>query len=130
MLPLAPYGNSPSNSYTNLSTFISFSLIDQNENDIPIHTTINNPIELIIPRDINMIIPSMILQNVTFFNNSNQSFYLHFVNITTNNNLTISVHFEMYPINTSLAYFLIYKFDQIPQLNQIDGWTLFCPSSK
>jgi hypothetical protein len=33
----------------------------------------------------------------------------------------------MYPINKSLAYLFIYKFDQ---LNQFDDWTLFCPSSK
>jgi hypothetical protein len=30
-------------------------------------------------------------------------------------------------LNITLAYLFIYKFDQIPQFNQIDGWTLFCP---
>ncbi|UJR38896.1 hypothetical protein I4U23_031564 [Adineta vaga] len=30
----------------------------------------------------------------------------------------------------NLSYLIIYKFDQIPQLNQIDGWNLFCPSNK
>ena len=38
----------------------------------------------------------------------------------------------MHPLNTTIAYLFIYKFDQTPQLNSslntIDGWTLFCPS--
>ncbi|CAF1681875.1 unnamed protein product, partial [Adineta ricciae] len=42
-------------------------------------------------------------------------------------------HFEIHPLNTSLAYLFIYKFDQSPQLNSsinlIDGWALFCPST-
>jgi hypothetical protein len=45
--------------------------------------------------------------------------------------MNISVHLEIHPLNTHVAYLLIYKFDQIPQLNssinQIDGWTLLCP---
>jgi hypothetical protein len=64
-------------------------------------------------------------QNVTFLTSHNQLFNLHYINITTI--LTISVHFEIRPLNTTLAYLFIYKFDQIPQLNQSDGWTLFCP---
>ena len=47
--------------------------------------------------------------------------------------LFISVHIEFHPVNQSLSYLLIYKFDQIPQLNfstsQIDDWTIICPSS-
>ena len=76
----------------------------------------------------------MILQNVTSMNSTphNQLFDLHYVNIT--NILSVSVHFEIRPLNTSLAYLFIYKFDQLPQLNSsinfIDGWTLLCPSSK
>ena len=53
-------------------------------------------IEFIIPRDPNLIIPSMILQNVTSINSShNLLFNLHYINITQSNNLSISVHFEM-----------------------------------
>jgi hypothetical protein len=82
----------------------------------------------IIPRDPNIIIPSMNLQNVT--STYNVLFYFHYINITSS--LPISIHIEMNPLNTSLAYLFIYKFDQIPQLNSsiniIDGWTIFCPS--
>jgi hypothetical protein len=91
-------------------------------------------IEIIIPRDPNLVIPSMTLQNVTSFNSTPhyQIFNLHFVNITFDR--SISLHFEMHPLNTTLGYLFIYKFDSSPQLNssinQIDGWTLFCPSSE
>ena len=75
----------------------------------------------------------MILQNVTSKNTTphNQLFQLHYANIT--NTLPVSVHLEVHPLNISLAYLLIYKFDQIPQLNssinQMDGWSVFCPGN-
>ena len=55
----------------------------------------NNLIELIIPRDPNIIFPEMILQNVT---NYNESFYfklIHLKDLKPNKNLTISIHFEI-----------------------------------
>ena len=108
--PIAPFGNSAS---TNLSRSVSLSGFDSNE--------------IFIPRDPNRVIPSMILQNVTStFHQQQQSFNLHYVNITSV--LSISVHIEIEPLNSSVAYEFIYKFDQIPRVNQIDGWTRFCPS--
>ncbi|CAF4521529.1 unnamed protein product, partial [Rotaria sp. Silwood2] len=133
MTPLAPFGNSKFQSNTNLSTSISLSILDKYGNEISIETNINQPIQLIIPRDPNVIIPSMIVQNVTSINSTlhNQLFYLNYINIT--NDLTIAVHFEIHPLNISLAYLFIYKFDQTPLLNSstnfIDGWILFCPSN-
>ena len=128
MTPLASYGNSGTSSNTNVSTSVSLSITDENGNEIVVQG-----IEIIIPRDPNLIIPPMILQNVTSTNSTphSQLFYLHYVNITTI--LSISVHLELQPLNTSLAYLLIYKFDQIRKLNQsiyqIDGWTVFCPKN-
>jgi len=136
MQPLASIGASRSQTNTNLSTTISLSVLDQNGNDVPIHASIDHPIEFIIPRDINMIVSPMALQNVTTMNdNHNRIFNLHFVNITqSNSNLTVSLHFEMHPLNTSLGYLLIYRFDDSPQLNssinQTDGWSLLCPLSE
>ncbi|CAF0859705.1 unnamed protein product [Rotaria sordida] len=133
MEPLASYGNSKIQSNTNLSTSISLSILDRNGNQVSIQTSENNLIQLIIPRDPNMIIPSMNLQNVTSINSTihNLLFNFHYINITSS--LSISIHIEMHPLNSSLAYLFIYKFDQIPQLNSsinsIDGWTLFCPSN-
>jgi hypothetical protein len=132
--PLASFGNSRSQSNTNLSRSISLSLFDQNGNEIPIQTNVNHPIEFNIPRDPNLVIPSMTLQNVSSLNATphQQLFNLCFVNIT--NPLPVSVHFEIHPLNTNLGYLFIYKFDSSPilnsSINQIDGWTLLCPSSK
>jgi hypothetical protein len=132
MQPLASIGNTPSLANTSFSTMISLGVFDQYENNIPLGININDPIEILIPRDVNMIIPSMTMQNVTLMNSYNRSFDLHYVNMTRNNNLTISLHLEMRPLNTTLAYLLIYRFDGVPQLinssDQIDGWSLFCPS--
>jgi hypothetical protein len=134
MQPLAAFGNSTSQPTVNVSRSISLSILDQYGNEVSIQTNLSHPIEIIIPRDPNVIIPEMILQNVTSMNSTphNQLFYLQYLNITSV--LSISVHFEMHPLNTSLAYLFIYKFDQTPLLNSsvnlIDGWTLFCPISK
>ncbi|CAF4251361.1 unnamed protein product, partial [Adineta steineri] len=130
--PLAPFGNTTTQSNINLSTCVSFSILGENENEISVQTDLNRPIEIIIPRDSNLIIPSMILQNVTSMNSTphNQLFNFQYINITST--LPISVHLEIQPLNSSLAYLFIYKFDQVPQLNssikQIDGSQLFCPS--
>ncbi|CAF4235279.1 unnamed protein product, partial [Adineta steineri] len=78
-----------------------------------------------------MTISSMILQNVTSINSTldNQFFHFHYVNIT--NPLPISVHFDIHPLNVTIAYLFIYKFDQIPSSDgsNSDGWTIFCPSN-
>ncbi|CAF1004007.1 unnamed protein product [Adineta steineri] len=126
--PLASYGNFQN---TNLSRSISLSIIDQNRNEVSFEAHQNNPIQLIIPRDPNVLIPSMYLQNVTSINSTmnNLLFNYHYINITSS--LSVSVHFEIHSLTRSLAYLFIYKFDQTPQLNSsinlIDGWTVFCP---
>jgi hypothetical protein len=123
----------------NLSILLSITLFDENNNEIPVRTTAENPIEFFIPRDINFNISSMFIQNVSSLSAdtliNNRQFNLHFINISQSNpNITISIHFEMHPLNNSFGYMLIYKFDQIPQLNSsinyIDGWSMLCPRSK
>jgi hypothetical protein len=71
----------------------------------------------------------MILQNVTSFNSTphNQSFNYHYINITTS--FSISTHIEFRPLDINLTYLFVYKFDSLPQLNEYDGWTLFCPEN-
>ncbi|CAF4145951.1 unnamed protein product, partial [Adineta steineri] len=131
MEPLAVYGSSKSQSAnTNVSTSISLSVVDRNGYEVTIKTNETYPIEIIIPHDPSLIIPSMIIENVTSINSTfhNQLFSYHYMNIT--NTLPISAHIEIHPLETNISYLFIYKFDQIPQLNtsinQIDGWTLFC----
>jgi len=117
--PLASFANSAN---TNVSRSISFSLFDSDGNEI----FLDHSIEIMIPRDPNRILPPMILQNITSIPHQ-QLFNFHYVNITAT--LSISVHIEIEPSNSSVGYLLIYKFDRIPQLNEIDGWTVFCPSN-
>ena len=129
MSPLAPAAQSESR--TNLSTSVSLSIIDGDGQEIPVQATREDPFELIIPRDANLIVPAMTLQNVTSFN-STQLFDVHYVNIT--GTLPVSVHFEIRPIDRTLGYLFIYQFDRFPRLNSstrdIDGWSLLCPSSE
>ena len=133
MEPLAPLGNAKSSSsITNLSTSISLSLLDQYGNEASFQSDVNHPIEIIIPRDPNSNVPPWILQNTSVSSLHQQMFNLHYVNITSP--VDISVHWEIHPLNISLAYLFIYRFDSAPQLdsstNLIDGWKLLCPSSK
>ncbi|CAF3550581.1 unnamed protein product [Rotaria sp. Silwood1] len=110
----------------------------ENEHEIPIKLSKDHPIEFIIPRDINMVMPPMSWQNVTLINNNRHDspFNLHLINMThsqSNTNLTVSLHIEISPANTNISYMFIYKFDSASRLDsiveQIDGWTLFCQSS-
>ena len=120
----------------NLSNLLSITFVDENNNEISVNTTADKPIEFFISRDNNLIVPSMFMQNVSSITNdsliNNPQFNLHFINITSN--ISVSIHLEMHPLNITLGYMLIYKFDQIPQLNSsihyIDDWTILCPQSK
>ena len=124
---------------TNLSSLLSISFLDENGNEISVHTSIDQPFELTIPSDINWVVPPMTLQNVSSLHNNNtlnnDLFNFHYIDINQSNpNISISVQLVMRPLNITLGYMLIYKFDNVPQLNssinQIDGWSLMCPSSK
>ena len=125
--PFASADKTQSN--TNYSRLVSFSIFDQNNNEIAVRTTIDDPIELIILQDSNFVMPNMILQNVTSLNNVSHSelFDLKFINIT--NSLPVSIHFEIRPLKENLAYLFVYKFDPPSRLNylfnQIDKWKLF-----
>ena len=135
LTPLAPYGNTTTQiTFTNLSRSISLSIFDLNGFEIRIQTSERSPIKIVIPHDSNLRIPSMVLQDVTSMNSTfyYQLFNLHYLNIT--NSLPISLHFEIEPLKNNISYLFVYKFDQSPQLNssinETDGWTLFCSSSK
>ena len=118
---------------THLSRSVSFSLLDRDGNELAIETDSSHPIEILIPRDQNLPVPPMILQNVTSLSlrPHAQTFNLHFVNLSTFTS-SFSIHLQMRPLNSHLSYMLIYAFDRSPRLNSsindIDGYSLFCPS--
>ena len=138
MQALASSDDFRSKSNTNLSRSISLSILDRNGNSLSIPTTFSQPYRFLIPRDPNMLIPSMIKQNLTSFNQTPHQliFNLHHIDLQQTEHLSISVHIQIQPLNLSSripAYLLIYRFDQTPQLNTtvqlIDGWSLLCPAS-
>jgi hypothetical protein len=85
MEPPASFRKSSSQSKTNLSTSLSLSILDRNGTEILVETSMNDPFKVIIPPGPNLIIPPMILQNVTLMDSTphNQLFHLHYVNITS-----------------------------------------------
>ena len=99
--------------------------MDDKGNDIPLLTDVDHPFEIVIPRDPLSIIPPMSLANVT----GQRGFQFHSTDLKPKS----SIHFEIRPLNINLSYAFIYRFDQAPILNssqpQIDGWTIFSPSS-
>ena len=123
--PLASFGSSLN---TNLSRSISLTWLDNEGNDIPLLTDVDHPFEIVIPRDPLLIIPPMSLYNVT----GQQGFHFHSIDLSQTSS-SVSMHWEIHPLNINLSYAFIYRFDRAPSLNssrpQIDGWTIFSPSS-
>ena len=127
---VAPMGDQ-SSSLTNLSRLFSLTIFDENGTDVQINTTLSDPIEFFIPRDPNLSISPMFIQNVTEINDGRIFFNYHLVNLTqTNPNLTYSLHLEFSPFNSTLSYFLIYRFNHPPQYDPKENYTLFCSSGK
>jgi hypothetical protein len=138
-------GSSTHASHTNLSRSLTLSLFDADAREVPVltPTSSNNrssSIELIIPRDPNLHLPPMALQNVTALLHTPHHFIFnrHAVNLSLfrspSSSSTVALHFEMQPLDITAAFLLIYRFDQPPQLNHslrlIDGWSYLCPASQ
>jgi hypothetical protein len=56
LTPLAIVGHNGQGN-TNLSTLLSIRFFDENSNEIPVHTSTDQAIELLIPRDVNTVVP-------------------------------------------------------------------------
>lgn len=87
-----------------------------------------NPFEILIPRQMNSLMPPMSHQNVTLLSN-NSKFKYHYINLTHNLNLSISFHVEIEPENINLSYLFIIRFNGVPDLqaNLFDDRKLICP---
>ncbi|CAF1144423.1 unnamed protein product [Adineta ricciae] len=133
MKPMAIHGKSWLKTQTNLSRSISLSINDQNGIEMPLETDLSTPIEFFIPRDPYLEIPPMILQNVTSIYSLNRSSSFHFQYLNITNDLPISIHFEIKPLNINLSYLFVYKFDRSSvfdsSLKKVDGWILFQPEN-
>jgi hypothetical protein len=95
---------------------------------------------MLIPRDSNLLLPSMIFENITEQTqstnaNNNRQFTLYYVNVTSpTQSLTLSATFEFKSNNSELGFMVIFRFDAIPilnsSMNQTDGYRVFCPAGK
>ena len=108
---------------------VSLSIVDENGNEAIVRATSDQPIELIIPRDPNLVLPPMTWVNVSSKHTTaphGQTYNLHFVDLVSHGK-SAALHFEMRPSDTRLGYLLIYRFDR--SIGLVDGWTRFCPSN-
>ena len=134
MQRLAPADRASPAANTNLSTTISLAILDSAGRELDLSASVDHPFEFIIPRDPTLDIPPMTLQSVTATATPHHRlFNLHHVDIKQSTHLTVSLHLDMHPLDVTLSYLLIHRFDQTPQLNRttnaIDGWSLLCSSS-
>ena len=128
--PLARRGDGLDSTHNQLSRSLSLSFYDRSNDEMFVRTNDQHPIEFFIPRDGNLQMPPLIRQNVTERNYS-FPFKLHRVELVKaqpNKDLPVSLHIEINPLNTSVAYLLIFRMDEWAK--EIDGWTLLCPSSE
>ena len=120
-----------------MSRSVSLNLFDTNGTTLSVKN-LSSPIKIIIPRDPNIILPSMTLQNLTgqsvvTSTNNNRQFSLYYVNVTSpTTSLTLSATFEVKSTDAMLGYLLILRFDAIPilnsSMNRTDGYRVFCPA--
>ena len=99
----------------NLSRLISLSLVDEGGNEIPIRTSVHQPVEMIIPRDPSFRLPPMSLHNVTSLSNDSLHhlpFNLH--SVALNQTSSFALHLEVQPLTANLSYLMIYRFDRAP----------------
>ncbi|CAF0739918.1 unnamed protein product [Adineta ricciae] len=122
--PLAPIGTSTSHANSNMSTAMSLTLFQSNNVEVPFTTSSDQPIEFFIPRDQNLLIPPLIAQNIT------SNFTFHYIDLNkyvTNSNLTVSLHFEVQPMDLNLSYLFIYRFEQSYPTSVNRRWSTLCP---
>jgi hypothetical protein len=121
-----------------MSRSVTLTILAPNGTTISLNN-LPSPIQLIIPRDVNLIVPTMTLENITgqtvsIIANNNRQFSLYYVNVTSPTaSLTLSATFEFKSDNSAVGFMVIYRFDAIPifnsTVNQKDGYKVFCPNS-
>jgi hypothetical protein len=115
-----------------LSHSVTITFSDINGNEIHI-TNSSQMIDIWIPRDINEPIVSPQYVNVTeqinIYNNSEQQLFPIGFNISA---LNSSFHIELSPLNNSIGYLVLLKYNMTPRFNSkfqdYDKSKIFCPS--
>jgi hypothetical protein len=124
-------------SITNLSTSVSLAVLDRDGQEMNLTSASGGvPFEFIIPRDPNAPVASMVVQNVTMLSDDHRHallYQLYHVSLNQSNGWPVSVHIDVRPLNVSVSYVVVYRFDGAPQVNRsmqvVDGWMMLCGSS-
>ena len=119
-----------------LSKSLSYSLYDQNKNEIEISKQ-QLPIKFWIPKDTKVQVESYkyinASQNSQNKNASNSSFQLlngFLLQGFRLSGLNISIHIQLKPVNKSIGYLILLKFGDNPIASNeyFDEWRVFCPT--
>lgn len=108
---------------------LTLAIFDQNRNEHSIQADDYEPIEFFIPRDSNVIIPEMFRRTVSD-QSTDRLFFLDLNQYMINENLTISIHFEIRPVDINLAYLFRHQFGKKSWKKNASDWIRFCPSGK
>ena len=106
------------------------SIYDENNNELQV-SQIKSPIEFFIKRDSNL--PSYKYQYVNAtqinFMTIGSEFLSNYFNITS---LNSSVHIQLEPVSSNVAYLIVTKFGYLPVINSTyadyDSFEIMCPS--
>ena len=128
---MAPTGfNGDNETSIGLSHTVSISFSETDGNEIPISNS-SQLIDVWIPRDPNSPRLSPIYVNTSFNNRPGSQLFPIAFNVTSSN---ASIHLEFAPLNSSVGYVILLKFNMTPKLNSTyqdyDSWRLFCPQGK
>ena len=128
---MAPCGyNGDNETNIGLSQTVAISFHDSNGNEIPV-TNSTHLIDIWIPRDPNTPKPIPQYVNITENNRKGSQLFPLGFNLTASN---ASIHLEFSPLNTSVGYIVLLKFNMTPRLNSTysdyDSWRLFCPTGE
>lgn len=109
------------------SSIVSLTLHDEYGKKLNIKNTAK-PFDIRIPHKTNILMPPMIHQHVKSLPND-QLFKYYYINLTHNQNLSISLHIDLESENQNLSYLFIIRFSGAPNLkaNLIDERKLVCP---
>lgn len=125
--------NGRNESFIGFSYSIGLSFLDQDGNEIVVNN-MREPIEMLIPRDPNLLNNHYLLVNVsdnssTSISNASQILRNAFVIYPTN----ASLHIQIKPDNESVGYLTLIKLGSSPILDTLtkmyDFWHILCPNS-
>ena len=115
-----------------LSHSMAMTFSDNNGDEIEIAES-SKLIEIWIPRDLNLPAVSPHYVNISkkenHNNDSESKLFPIGLNVTA---LNSSIHVEISPLNSSIGYLVLLKFNMTPRINSTfkdyDHWNMFCPS--